>query len=199
MKVVTITILAMLLASTALAQGTNPYIRMFFDFDPPNKLFRSDPAASSVANGYLVAECFGEESGITGVSLVLDFQCGGFTAGPADVTFFHPTAQTVIGGPDDLVNGWVVAAPECVYPDGNGIVTIAKVAWFYTGPPGDIVLLPSPVDGKATVDCNNDLDFFCVLSNSALNQDPVAPGDANCDCGVPVEKSTWGSIKALYR
>jgi hypothetical protein len=196
MRVVALTILAALVATAAFA-GQNPAVMMYYDFDPPNQSFRADPAASTVQNGYLVVDMFGPGGGVTGVSLVLDFQCGGFTAGPADVTVFHPSAQTVIGGPDDLVNGWVVAAPECVFPDGDGIVTVAMVPWFYLGTPGDIVLLPSPVDGKAVVDCNNDIDIFCVFSNAAMGQDPATPGDPGC--GTPVEAQTWGAIKALYR
>ncbi|MBD3348280.1 MAG: hypothetical protein GF400_03670 [Candidatus Eisenbacteria bacterium] len=196
MRVLVLTSLAVLMATAAFA-GQNPNACMYFDFDPPNRVFRADPATSTTQNGYLVMDCFGPGGGVTGVSLVLDFQCGGFVAGSADVSVFHPSAQTVIGGPDDLTNGWVVAAPECVYPDASGIVTIAMVPWFYTGPAGDVVLLASPADGKATVDCNNDLDLFCVYANAAMNQDPATPGDPGC--GTPVEAQTWGSIKALYR
>ena len=198
MRVVALTILAVLVATAAFA-GLNPNVRAYIDFDPPNQVFRADPAASTVQTCYLVVDCYGDGSGLLGVSLVVDFQCGGFTAGAADVTIFHPTAQTVIGGPDDLVNGWVIAAPECVYPDVDGIVTVASIPWFYTGPAGDIVLLPSPVDGKAAVDCNNDIDIFCVFSHGAMNQDPVTAGDANCTCDTVVEENTWGAIKALYR
>ncbi|MFH1502164.1 MAG: hypothetical protein ABIG03_03870 [Candidatus Eisenbacteria bacterium] len=199
MRVLALTILAALLATSAFAVGTNPNVRMYYDFDPPNQTFRADPAPNSIVNGYLIVDCFGDGGGVTGVSLVLDFQCGGFTAGAADVTIFHPSAQTVIGGPDNLVVGWVVAAPVCVFPDTDGIVTIAMVPWFYNGTPGDVVLLASPIDGKAVVDCNNDLDFFCVFSNAGVGQDPVTAGDANCDCDTPVEENTWGAIKALYR
>jgi hypothetical protein len=188
--------LALLTATTAFA-GQNPNITMYVDFDPPNYDFRGDPTANSTIDVYLCCDTFGPGGALRGVSLVLDFTCSGFVAGAADVTVLHPNAQTVIGGPDNLTNGWVVAAPVCVYPSAAGIVTVARIPWFYLGTPGDIVLLPSPVDGKATVDCNNDLDFFCVYSNGGMGQDPSVPGDAGCH--TPVEEQSWGAIKALYR
>jgi hypothetical protein len=190
-------------ASTAFA-GENPSVRAFYTFDQGGYV-HSDPDAvtSTQVLGYLCFDClgdYGQGGGLTGVSLVLDFQCGGFVAGGADVTVFHPSAQTVIGGPDDVTNGWVIAAPECVVPGPTGFICVAMVPWFYTGPAGDVLILPNPVDGQATVDCNNDLDLFCVLSHGAIGQEVQTPGDLDCDCGaVPADETTWGAIKSLYR
>jgi hypothetical protein len=208
MKRALITLMVLALAVPVFA-GQNPHIRAFYTFDPAGYV-HSDPNAvtNTVVNGYLCFDCFDEFEdpippgvGLTGVSLVLDFLCGGFVAGAADVTIFHPSAQTVIGGPDNTTSGWVIAAPECVEPGPDGIICVALVPWYYTGPPGDILILPNPVDGPATVDCNNDLDFFCVLSHGAIGQEVGTPGDENCDCEPPspVEDSTWGAIKGLYR
>ncbi len=203
MKVL-IALMVLALAVPAFA-GENPSVRAFVTMDPDGYVF-ADPAAVSgaVSDVYLCFDCFGDpdivgDGGLTGVSLVLDFLCGGFTAGPQDLTIFHPTAATVVGGPDDLVSGWVIAAAECVVPNALDIICVAKIPWYYLGA-GEILILPSPTDGKATVDCNNDLDFFCVLSHGALGQDVVTAGDLDCDCLVsPVESSTWGTIKSLYR
>jgi hypothetical protein len=184
--------------------GVNPNVRAFYTFDQAGYV-HSDPDAptSTVVNGYLCFDClgdYGDGGGLTGVSLVLDFVAGGFVAGAADVTVFHPNAQTVIGGPDNVASGWVIASPECVVPGPEGIICVAMVPWFYTGPAGDILILANPVDGKATVDCNNDLDFFCVLSHGAIGQEVGTPGDEDCDCQPdPVEDSTWGAIKSMYR
>ncbi|MBD3348672.1 MAG: hypothetical protein GF400_05705 [Candidatus Eisenbacteria bacterium] len=203
MKRALIALMVLALAAPAFA-GVNPDVRAFVTMDPAGYVHTAMPASGDIVNTYLCFDClgdYGEGGGLTGVSLVLDFVCGGFTAGSADVTIFHPSAQTVVGGPDDLNNGWVIAAPECVVPDASGIICVAMIPWYYTGPAGDILILPSPADGKATVDCNNDLDFFCVLSHGALGQDVVTPGDADCLCEPPnpVEDSTWGAIKGLYR
>ncbi|MFH1502166.1 MAG: hypothetical protein ABIG03_03880 [Candidatus Eisenbacteria bacterium] len=199
MKVL-IALMVLALAVPAFA-GTNPDIRAFVTFDPAGYVHRADPAGGTVVNAYICFDCFPEDplAGLTGVSFIIDYTAGGFTAGAADVTIFHPNAQTVIGGPDNVAVGWVIAAPECVLPGPDGIICVAMVPWFYLSP-GDILIQANPVDGKATVDCNNDLDFFCVLSNGGLGQDPSVPGDVDCDCDPnPVEDSTWGSIKSLYR
>lgn len=186
MRVLVLTSLAVLLATAAFA-GQNPDIRCFVTMDTTGYV-HSDPdaAASSVVDVYLCFDSFGTGGGLTGVSLTLDFLCGGFVAGSADVSIFHPSAQTVIGGPDDTVNGWVYAAPECVFPNASGVLCTARVPWFYDGNPGDILILEGS-EGFATVDCNNDIDLFTVLSHGAIGQE------------VPVEERTWGGIKALYR
>lgn len=199
MKVL-IALMVLALAVPAVA-GMNPDVRAFVTYDPADYGFCSYPAGGSIATFYLAFDCFGEGGGLTGVSFVVDVTASGFTAGAADVTIFHPDAQTVIGGPDNLTQGWVIAAPECVLPDPvTGIIVVAAVPWYYLGTPGDILILANPVDGKATVDCNNDLDFFCVLSHGGMGQEPSVAGDENCECEVsPVEDATWGSIKSLYR
>ncbi len=187
MRALLFAFLVLLVATTAFA-GQNPNIRAFITMAVDDTVYADpDAAPNAVTDVYLCFDTFGPSGGLTGVSLVLDFQCGGFVAGAADVSLFHPSAQTVIGGPDNLAQGWVFAAPECVFPGGDGILCVARIPWFYTGTPGDIVILPNPVDGLATVDCNNDIDIFAIRSNGALGQE------------VPVEESSWGSIKALYR
>ncbi|MFH1502167.1 MAG: hypothetical protein ABIG03_03885, partial [Candidatus Eisenbacteria bacterium] len=175
MKVL-IVLAALALAAPAFA-GTNPDIRAFYTFDPDYYIHDWESAPSgSVITGWLCFDCLGAGGGLTGVSLTLDFLVGGFTAGAADVTVFHPSAQTVIGGPDDVANGWVIAAPECVLPGPTGVICVASVPWYYTGTPGEILILPNPVDGKAAVDCNNNIDFFCVLSHGAIGQSVQTPG-----------------------
>lgn len=186
MRTLVLTLLAALVAATAFA-GQNPDIRCYVTMDQADTIF-ADPVApaNAIKNVYLCFDTFGTGGGLTAVSLTLDFQCSGFVAGSADVTIFAPGALTVIGGPDDLVNGWVIGAGQCVTPNASGVVCVAMIPWFYTGTPGDIVILEGS-EGFATVDCNTDIDLFTVRSNGALGQE------------VPVEAQTWGGIKALYR
>ncbi|MBD3348671.1 MAG: hypothetical protein GF400_05700 [Candidatus Eisenbacteria bacterium] len=204
MKFALIGLMVLAMSLTAFA-GENPNVRAFVTMDPAGYVHTAMPASGDIVNTYLCFDCFGDpgvegDGGLTGISLVLDYTCGGFTAGSADVTIFHPSAQTVVGGPDDLANGWVIAAPECVVPGPSDIICVAMVPWYYLDPAGDILILPSPADGKATVDCNNDLDVFCVFSHGALGQEVQTAGDADCDClAVPVDDTTWGAIKSLYR
>jgi hypothetical protein len=199
---VLVMVAALLVCGTAFA-GQNPGIRVYLTMDQADTVFAANPAPNSVQNVYLCFDNFGPGGGITAFSMILDFQCGGFVAGSADITLFGAHAQTVIGGPDNITVGWVVAVPdnECKQPDGTGVACVAMIPWFYTGPPGDIVFLPNPVDGKATVDCDllhHYIDIFCVRSNGALGQEVQTPGDEHCVI-TGVEAETWGAIKALYR
>jgi hypothetical protein len=197
MKVL-IALMVLAIAVPAFA-GTNPNIRAFVTFDPADYVHSTYPAPGFVPT-YICVDCFGEGGGLTGFSAIVRNTWGGFVGGSADVTIFHPNAQTVIGAPDNVTDGWVVAAPECVLPGPEGIICIANIPYYYLGTPGEVLIEASPVDGKATVDCNNDLDFFCVLSNGGVGMEPVTPGDEDCDCNPnPVEDNTWGGIKALYR
>jgi len=178
----------MLLLAVSASAGQNPYIRAFVTF-VPNGYVHSLPDAlpGTVVDAYLCFDTLGEDGhygGMTGVSLVIDFLCSGYPANSADVTVFHPNAWTVVGGPDDTVNGWVIAAPECVYTAPTGILCVARIPWYYLGVPGDILILPGS-EGKATVDCNSGIDFFCVLSHGAIGQDVLTPGDENCDSAFP--------------
>ena len=44
---------------------------------------------------------------------------------------------------------------------------------------------------------NGEVDYYCVLQNGAIDQEP--DGCIGGDCWNPVEASTWSGIKALYR
>ena len=189
MKTSAIAVVLLLTVALASPAGRNPHVRAYITVDP-DEYVHCYPAAASgtIVNTYLCFDCVNypiSDAGLSGVSLVLDYQCGGFAAGPADVTLFHPDAETVSGGPDDLEDGWVITAPECVRPDESGIVCVALIPWFYMSPPGEILILPHPVDGKAVVDCNGYMDSFCVLSHGALGQELETWGDPDCDCDFP--------------
>jgi hypothetical protein len=64
--------------------------------------------------------------------------------------------------------------------------------------PGDILILDHPDFPRWVVDCNDQVDSYCVFINGGVCKDPV-DGEEGCDGVVPVEASSWGGIKALYR
>ena len=92
-----------------------------------------------------------------------------------------------------------MTAGECIYPDGNGMIIVGYVLYYYTGPPGHVRIAAAEIDGRTVLDCNNMVDTYCVAANAGIGADPP-PGDPGCYCGtVPVENASWGTIKALYR
>ncbi len=62
-----------------------------------------------------------------------------------------------------------------------------------------VLILDDPDFPRWVVDCtqpNGLVDFYCVLENGTIGGAECPLGD--CDI-VPVEDTTWGGIKALYR
>ena len=199
MKRVLIALMVLALAVPAIA-GQNPRARAFISFDPSCEtgpyVHQTTAAMMDLVDCYLVVDCL--DGGVRSVSLYWMTDAFGM-AFAADYTVFHPEAVGLVGGPDNAAQGWLIVAPDCVYPNECGIVVIVKQPYFLQAPTGNIDILPSPVDGKMVVDCNFDADVYCVLSNGGINIAPN-PGDPDCDCApTAIEDATWGSIKALYQ
>jgi hypothetical protein len=193
MKRALIALMVLALAVPAFA-GQNPNIRAFISFDtscdPGPYIHRTDVCTGFV-DSYFVLDNFGPDGGMRQVSMT--WTTSGFGMAFAAV-YYLPGAQA-IGGPDNVEDGWVISGNDCVYPNECGIVVVLKQTYFVNGP-GTITITPNPVDGTLVTDCLFDADFYCVLANGGLCMDPPA-GD--CPPPSPVEDSTWGSIKALYR
>lgn len=86
--------------------------------------------------------------------------------------------------------GIALASTDCLMTDP---LVVASLLMFCSGTPGDILLEEHPDWGFWVDDC--DLvtpNYFAVTCNGAILKDPV------CN-EVPVEETTWGSLKALYR
>jgi hypothetical protein len=174
--------------------GQNPNIRAFISFAPtcPDPYVHRTEVCSGLVNCYFVLDNFGPDGGMRQVSMT--WTTTGF--GMAFAAVYNLPGAQVIGGPDNQTGvGWVVSGDSCVYPNECGIVVVLNQPYFVTGP-GTITITPNPVDGTLVTDCDFDADFYCVLANGGLCMDPPA-GD--CPPPSPVEDSTWGSIKALYR
>jgi hypothetical protein len=103
----------------------------------------------------------------------------------------------------------MTVGPTPVYPNANGIIVLGRIR--YQTPRdrpsrgGSITLVFHAADGRAVVDANNELDFWCVhdvamnglSGNFGWDAPPTIDGD--CWWPSPVEDATWGSIKAMYR
>lgn len=172
------------LATTAFA-GPNPGARGYISFDPAGALVhRGDPVAYTPTFCYVVLDnvpdgiitCNFKMTLTPGMSLMNTFT----NLMPGDLA---------IGTYD---TGIALATGECM--TGEAVV-VANLQMFPSGAPGDILLEPHPEWGTWIDGCSGGVDYFCILSHGALYQDPQ-PGDCEEN---PVEDTTWGSVKALYR
>jgi hypothetical protein len=188
---------ALMVAVAALAFGTaqaveNPNVTIWLDADPPNAVTRVEPESGSTFTVTIVMECFGPAGGTRGIGLLGVRTFSGFKLGQS----------SLLGGLDfgDLeVDGWTLAAgANCVFPT-DGLVLIGEIQYLYQGTPGTLTLAPHPGTGRNTLDCNfAEDDQFCIGGGFGVWED--APGNLEgCLCDAPVEASTWGSIKSLYR
>lgn len=192
-RIVLAALVVVLVAASAMA-GQNPNARAFISFAPdcPDPYVHRTETISGLVDVYLLVDAFGPDGSMRGISLKWTTTGFGMAFSP---TFFLPNAQQ-IGGPDHVDELWVVTGDACVSPNECGVVVVLNQP-YYVSAAGTVTLDGNTTDGKMLVDCNFDADQFCVLANGGLGMDPP-PGDDPCD-GTPVEKATWGAIKALYR
>jgi len=201
--------------------GLNPGVRAFISFNPacpsvthPEYPYVHQIAFTSdgmVANAYFMLDCLGNtipapDPALLGARTV-SFKWVVTASDPsyppdALAAVYYPTDSSAIGGPDQSM--WVIAWPDCWLAtlctyNGTKIMKVLKQGYIVHNPM-TIQILPNQTDGKMVVDCLFGADQFCVLANGGVGMVPP-PGDPNCTCPIPspVESSTWGSIKALYR
>jgi hypothetical protein len=176
--------------------GANPDVRIYLDADPNNLVHQIDPVASGTFDVYVCLDCFGEgaSAGTRGTAFLLVRTFQGFKL----------AQMSLLGGldfGDAEVDGWTIAAgADCMYPDIDGVVCVGVVTYLYLGVPGTLDLAPHPGTGAEVLDCDFLSDYYCVYANLGVGV-PPNPGDPDCICpdNNPVEDSTWGGIKSLYR
>ncbi len=162
--------------------GDNPAIQMYVDFEDGGYVHRADPAMYTAFDAFFMVDTF---VGFTTISFMV-----GNTPGMSTLVAYDNLlpGNLAIGAYE---TGITLASTECM--------TVAPLAvavghYFYLNVPGDIQILDHPEFPRWVVDCNDQVDYYCVLINGGVHQDPIEG-----DCGSPVENSSWGGIKALYR
>ena len=203
MRSILIALLIVALAVPVFA-AQNPDIRVYLDFDAEGAGVHqmANPGMFEPFDVYVVLDCFGDGGGTRGLGFTFERD--------ADLNAIIGTPVNFLGG---LSNGNpesptasdggcnMLAGADCVYPDANGVVVCGKVPYTYGMGAGYIKIGPNEISGRQVLDCDfADDDLFCVYAHCAIDEAPPA-GDPDCDCEPPspVEDSTWGSIKALYR
>jgi hypothetical protein len=101
--------------------------------------------------------------------------------------------QLTIGEWDEGIS---MASTEC---HEERFIYLARLDMVYLGTPGDVMILEHPEYPRWALDCDPaEIDYYCVWMHGGVHKDPIE-GDEECFPVVPVEASTWGSVKALYR
>ena len=189
MKRLVVVGLAVLVATMAFAGG-NPNVIGYIDFDPPNRVHYVTPPPYSTVLAYI---CFGDlDMGLAGCSFMVnsvEVDCPGvFGPGPGFTNLLP--GDLAIG---NYLTGITLASTECMTdPD----VCVAYLSLFYLNPGGAccIELLDHPDYPRWVLDCNDpaQIDFYGLWRQGNV-------GGWVCPDPVPVEDSSWGSIKAMYQ
>jgi len=184
--------LLLLFACSAHAGG-NPNVRAYIDFDPPNYVHAISPALYATVEAYLCLD--NVEEGVTSISFTMqrpDEACPGVFIGGNWQDFF-PSGGVIPMNPWPW--GVTVYSTECLTSDP---LVVGVVTTFYLGGSCCLEILDHPEYPRWVCDCSDpaDVDQYCVLAHGSVGGADCPPGD--CD-PVPVEGSTWGTIKALYR
>lgn len=191
MKYLLIAFVVLAAALTARADQ-NPNIRIYLDAEPPGYVHQICPDEGTEFRVWICLDCL--DGGTRGARFWCPKTFGGTRVGE-----MHFLGGLALGYVEDSWGGWmVVAGVDCVFPDENGIVVVASLTYLYTGPPGTLDVAPCGAEPRATIDCDNLYDWFCVAGNLGVCA-PPNPGEDGCSCVNPVEEMSWGGIKALFR
>jgi hypothetical protein len=178
------------LAVTAFAGG-NPNVKGYISFDPDSPVHAVMPAPYTSVQAYI---CFTDlDMGLTSASFrVTDVAtvCVGSFAPPAFTNLLP--GDLAIG---NVFTGITIASTGCEAPP---TVCVGYLDLFYLGVPCCIELLDHPDYPRWVTDCNDPalVDYYCVLAHGDVGGAGCPDGDCEQN---PVEDSTWGGIKSLYR
>ena len=182
------TILALLMVAALCVPafaGGNPNVKAYVSFDQTGAgglVHQYDMTQYVGFNAYF---CFSDlDMGLTVVSFMINnpqVECPGLFASQA----FTNLLDIIVGDP---FTGMSLASTTC----RPGPVEVVGYLNLFPIAVGDcvVLILDDPDFPRSVVDCtlpNGEVDFYTVLSQGYI-------GEAS-----PVEDSSWGSIKALYR
>lgn len=197
MKTAMLMVFLFVLFSIPAQAGQNPDIQIYLDADPPNFIHEVTPEPSAAFDVYVCLTCFGPDGGTRGTAFLLTRTFGGFKL----------SQTSMMGGLDfgdaETDPGWTIAAgADCVYPDAADVVVVGVIQYLYTGPTGTLDIHPhgdvEPGTGREVLDCDFASDFYCIRANLGVGG-PPNPGE-ECECpSTPVNETTWGRLKAMYR
>ena len=189
-------IAGLIIAVAFVAQaGGNPDVRIYIDFDPPNRVHDCMPAAYQELSAYV---CLGNlDSGLLGLSFGINDVQAEYPGVFASVTHWDLLPGNLSIGCDtgSLVTGCTFWSSECVSgPD----VAAVELSLFYVGGSACIRITDHAWYPREVWDCNEPagVDTYCVLAHGSIGGGACPEGDC---LPVPVHSETWGTIKTLFR
>jgi len=194
MRTALVLIMVAAMAAPTLA-GDSPEVRLYIDFDPPNYQYRFDTTVPyETVHAFLMSDCI--PGGSTGVSCEVSI-----TPGLSIMSSYALRAGMLEDTPGALItSGGVTLAGTCSLDDPQWLADITLLV-ASAATTGEITITNSSVYPREHTDCHQPfatVDMYCVLSHGGVNMDPTASGE-DCPCNSPVEESSWGTIKAMYR
>ncbi len=187
MRHLLIAALVLAIAVPALGQGANPYIAAYVTFDAGAEVHRVDPLAYTAGDVFICLKHV--QGGFTTVSFAVGIDAG--VSAPAAWTSLLPGGLAI----GDYATGITLSSTDCMTDE---FVCLCSGSLFYLGVPGMVSILDHPDYPRWVVDCNDAVDLYCYVTGGGVLMDPTATGE-DCPPPVPVENSSWGGIKALYR
>ncbi len=188
MKYVLIALALAAMCVPASAAG-NPDVNVYVSFDDTGAgglVHQYDMTVYTAFNAYF---CFGGlDMGLTVVSFMINDPMTEYPGLFANQSFTN-LLDIIVGDPYE---GMSLASTTCRTGD---VVVVGYLNLFpIEVGPCCVRILDDPQFPRWVVDCtlpNGEVDFYAFLANGAID---------GADCpDTPVEASTWGSIKALYR
>jgi hypothetical protein len=177
----------------AFAAG-NPDVQIYISFDQTGAGAREHYYTMVPYTYFSAFVCVtGLDMGFTGVSFALTDV---HTENPGMFQFapvFSTPFEVQVG---DVYTGISVATGTCRTEE---VVVVGELGMFPVME-GDICIeiKDYPAFPRWVVDCHQpygEVDFYCVFQNGTIGAGVCPVGD----CPDPVEDTTWGGIKALYR
>jgi hypothetical protein len=196
MRHIVAVLLVVVLAVGVSAAGQNPDCKVFVTFADTSAMNyaaltnRLDPAAYTAFDAYfgiLDYYCF------TAVSFKVGVTAGMSSPGAYDNLM---PSGLYIGGFEE---GTTAVSSEALYSATEGPFYLFAVGhYFYLDSPGEIKILDHPDFPRWVVDGEDHTNYYCVWRNGGVGMD-AAVVEEECFGDVPVEASSWGVIKSLYR
>ena len=187
-------IVGVILAAASLAfAGGNPDVKCYVSFDQTGAGAPIHQYAMTQYVGFNAYICFNDlDMGLTTVSFMLNSPQGEHPELFASQSFTN-LLDIIVGDP---YTGMSLASSTC---RSDAIEVVGYLDLFPTAVgPAAVEILDDPDFPRSVVDCttpNGELDAYCVFQNGSIDGGVPVSGD----CWDPVEASTWGGIKALYR
>jgi len=193
MRTAVVVLTLALVASVAAANPVADWPTVALSFDQTEHMPVVNPAAYSSGEVYLSAHCFGMfgESLVT-ISLAVAVDPG--VSAPVAWTSLLPGGLSI----GDYETGITLSSTEPLTDDK---ILVCSGSLFYLGVPGQIAVVDHPDYPRWITNAEDEVLFYCLHNNAGVLMTPTPTGEdcALCQNGNPVEHSSWGAIKAMYR